>query len=81
MERLGLHTGPGHADVDLTLAQKLPTGDYVFQTWTVCECSMRGLRTALGPPQLESVQTVESLRATGEAVMKTPGAFHFGEGL
>lgn len=75
------HNGPGHADVHLTLAQELGDGGWLFQTWTVCECSVGGLRTALGPAQQESVQTLESLQATGRAVMNTPGAIHLGEGL
>ncbi|MCK2219761.1 hypothetical protein MF672_039090 [Actinomadura sp. ATCC 31491] len=75
------HTGPGHPDVHLTLAEMQPDGGAVFQTWTICGCTVGRLRAHLGTPHQESVQTLESLRATGRAVLQTPGAIHLGEDL
>ena len=72
------HNGPGHADVELTLGQRTRERGAIFQTWTICECSLPRLRAHLGPPHRESVHTLESLRATGNAIMQTPGAIHFG---
>ncbi|MET8866475.1 hypothetical protein ABZW11_26355 [Nonomuraea sp. NPDC004580] len=75
------HTGPGHPDVHLTLAEMQPDGGALFQTWTVCGCSIGRLRTILGQPHQESMQTLETLRATGSAVKDIPGVIHHGEGL
>lgn len=75
------HAGPGHPDVHLTLAEMQPDGGAIFHTWTVCGCTIGRLRAQLGAPHQESVQTLESLVATGQAVMQTPGAIHIGEDL
>lgn len=75
------HTGPGHGEADLTLAAKLPDGGLLFQTWTICECRLAGLRARLGPPHQESAHTAETVRATGHAVLQVPGITHVGEGL
>ena len=75
------HTGPGHADVGLTISERTSDGGAIFQSWTICECSLPWLRGHLGSPPQESLHTAETLRATGYAVMSVPGIVDFEEGL
>jgi hypothetical protein len=73
------HKGPGHGDVDLSLAAVTPDGDQYYRSWTICECSglYQRLDTILGPPQQESVVPAEVVRATAAAVLAVPGAVRF----
>ena len=77
------HEGPGHGDVTLSFTRQRPDGAWLHQSWTVCECSplVRKLDQVLGPPEHETVATLEAHRATAEAVLNVPGAVHRGGGL
>jgi hypothetical protein len=68
------HTGPGHGDVTLSLTSETKDGGRVFQSWPICECSARVLRTRLGPPEHESIATAEATRAIAESVLRQPGS-------
>lgn len=69
------HTGPGHGDVTLSLTE-MRDGHHVHQSWGICECSARTLRVRLGPPQQETVASLDASLAIGEAVRNQPGAVH-----
>jgi hypothetical protein len=77
------HTGPGHADVTLTLSMPTRDGGRHHRSWTVCECSLllSRIEPALGPPRYETVATAEAYHATAAAVMNVPGAIHTGPGF
>jgi hypothetical protein len=77
------HEGPGHGDVTLSFTRQQGDGSWLYQSWTVCECSplVQRLSQVLGPAEHESVATDEAYRATGEAVLSVPGVVHQGEGF
>jgi hypothetical protein len=64
----------GHPDVTLSLTEERPDGGRVYQSWTICGCTLDGLRARLGPPEHESVATAEAVRSIGEKVRGQPGS-------
>jgi hypothetical protein len=63
-----------HGSVTLSLTSETRDGARVHQSWTICGCSARVMRTRLGPPQHEGTATAEAVRATAEAVLRQPGS-------
>ncbi len=63
-----------HGDATLSLTQETGGGGRLFQSWTICDCTLPALRERLGPPANESVATPEAVRATAEAVLQIPGS-------
>jgi hypothetical protein len=70
----GPHDGPGHGEATLSLTEERPDGSRLVQSWTVCECTAKGLRTRLGEPGWETVATREATEAIGAAVLSQPGS-------
>ncbi|WP_372344638.1 hypothetical protein [Streptomyces sp. KL116D] len=70
-----------HGTTTLSLAEQLPDGSIVYQSWSICSCTVPALRQRLGAPQQESIATAAQVAATASAVMSVPGATHIGEGL
>ncbi|MEU9890214.1 hypothetical protein [Sphaerisporangium sp. NPDC051011] len=58
----------GHGDVTLALAEQLPDGGVLYQSWPICACRLPALREGLGPPRHQSLATREQAEATGRAV-------------
>ena len=63
-----------HGDATLSLTQETGDGGRLFQSWTICDCTLPALRARLGPPAHESVATAEAVRATADAVLRVPGS-------
>jgi hypothetical protein len=70
-----------HGTTTLSLAEELPDGSVVYQSWAICSCTLPALRGRLGSPQQESIATAAQVAATASAVLSVPGATHTGEGL
>jgi hypothetical protein len=64
----------GHGNVTLSLAEETADGGRVFQSWTICACTLGALRARLGPPEHESFATAEATREVGEIVLGQPGS-------
>lgn len=63
-----------HGNATLSLAEETTDGGRVFQSWTICACTLGPLRARLGPPEHESYATAEATREAGEAVLRQPGS-------
>lgn len=70
------HNGPGHDDVTLTLSETQPDGSTIFQSWTICGCTLPALRARLGDPQQETIASPQAVRDSGRAILNVPGAVH-----
>jgi hypothetical protein len=70
-----------HGDVAMSLAEKLPGGGILYQSWTICACHLATLRAKLGPPQHEAIAAAEQVEATGRAVLSVDSGTHASEEL
>lgn len=64
----------GHANASLSLAEETADGGRVFQSWTICACTLAVLRARLGPAEHESYATAEATLEIGDAVLRQPGS-------
>jgi hypothetical protein len=78
----GRHEMPGsnphdaHGDATLSISEVTTGGGQLFQSWTICACTLSRLRDRLGPPHHESYATPEAARAIAEAALHQPGNVH-----
>jgi hypothetical protein len=63
-----------HGNATLSLAEQTADGGQVFQSWTICACTLGTLRKFLGPPEHESFATAEATSEIGAAVLRQPGS-------
>jgi hypothetical protein len=70
-----------HGTTTLSLAEQLDDGSILYQSWSICSCTLPNLRQRLGNPQNESLATAAQVAATARAVQSVPGTTHYGEGL
>jgi len=62
-----------HGKVTLSLIEELPDGGRVFQSWTICDCTLPALLARLGPPEYRTVADAETVLRTAEAVAGVTG--------
>ncbi len=70
------HEGDGHGDIALSLSGETPGGGRWFQSWTVCECGLAGLRTRLGEAQHESISDAGAVADMASHARDHPGSVH-----
>ncbi|GII88252.1 hypothetical protein Ssi03_62420 [Sphaerisporangium siamense] len=70
-----------HGDVTLSLAEQLPDGGLLYQSWPICACTLEALRARLGPPRHQSLATREQVETTGRAILSVDSGLKMGEGL
>lgn len=68
------HTNHGNATLSLAIPDH--NGGRTYQSWEICACGVPGLQERLGPPQQESYADADTVRATAQAVLNTPGNIH-----
>lgn len=75
--------GNGHSRdgrrITLSLSETHPDGSILFQSWSVCLCTLDLLRAELGSPEAETYATREQVIATGMAVKQVPGVIRIAE--
>jgi hypothetical protein len=67
-----------HGNATLGLTEETADGGRIFQSWTICACTLAQLRERLGPPEHESVATAEATREIAAAVRRQPGSVQAG---
>ena len=65
-----------HPDATLSLTEETADGGRIFQSWTICACTLPRLRAFLGQPEHESHATADATREIGAAVQRQPGSVH-----
>lgn len=72
----GSNPHEAHGDATLSISEVTTGGGQLFQSWTICACTLDRLRDRLGPPHHESYATPEAARAIAEAALHQPGNVH-----
>jgi hypothetical protein len=75
------HTGPGHGELTLSMAELRADGSRLYQSWTVCSCIAPQQRArwiqAMGAPEFETIASAENVEAVAGAVLAQPGSIQY----